>query len=396
MATATLISEAQLFRYVSGDSDLPTDRLMAVAKAANVDAAWLLTGKGDMGGTTGTDPRPSFRSELMVQLIQLFEELMVEFEKSFNPRQRARAMTFLYNALRHEETVRHSQETPNKFELLKSVNFLVELRSEEELDVLNNALTLLEYTTPAEFSAQQLELLRTWVNLVVRGTKGYYSSYSGQVYFERKSGGQLEASAILDLQNIIMRASKSRSTSELDWLDLGCGSGRHLVHLAKHAPNLRLRGIELSQLGYNMCQDLMASEKIPAQSVVMGDARQLPYASDSFDVVFANLSLYSLPYISGTGLGLEEAMHEVTRVLRTNGIVKMVFPYGLWRDYSIPSQFMNEDGIAKLIKGMPFEIVESSVQTLDSGAAIAGANSAVPNQLKPKYQKLLHITLRKL
>lgn len=395
MATAALISEAQLFRYINGETDIPSDKLLSIAKAADVDAGWLLTGDGDMLSGASLDARPPFRSQLMVQTAQLFEELLVEFEKSFKPSQRARAITFLYNALRHEETKRSTLYQPNKFDMLRSVNFLAELRTDEELDVMNEALSLLEYAdNPSTFTLDQLELLRTWTNLLVRATKGYYSSYPGQVYFERKSGGPIDPTSVLELQNLIMRACKLSSKTTLDWLDLGCGSGRHLAHLAKHAPNLNLKGVELSQLGFNMCKELMDAEKLPKDCVIMGDMRQLPFASNSYDVVFANLSLYCLPYVAGTGLGLEEAMSEISRILRPNGIAQISFPKGNWRDYSMSFQYMDKASMAQLVEAYPMEILNFSVEDV-SLANSATETPTTKSQMRLNHQQYLHTTIRK-
>lgn len=389
MATAALISEAQLFRYLNGESDIPSDRLLAMAKASQVDPGWLLTGHGDIAGTVDKDTRPSFRSDLMVQVVQLFEELLVEFDKPFSPRQRARAIAFLYMAMRHEETMRGAAFEPKKFDILKCINYLAELRTEEELDILIGAIDLLEYHWNGnDLSPEKRELLRTWCNLIVRGMKGYYSSYSGQVYFERKSGGQLEPTAIMELQNIVMQACKVTGKTELDWLDLGCGNGRHLAHLAKHMPNLHLKGIELSQLGYGMCQDLMNGDKLPKDTVVQGDMRHLPYASDSFDVVFAYMSLHCLPYMPGTGLGMDEVIAETRRVLRPGGIITIAFPLGHQRDYSMPRQFMNEASLRQLAQEHQFQVVDIATK---NEQVITNATS----NMNFIYEKLVFATLQK-
>lgn len=367
LASLIGVSESQVFRYLNGLNEITSDKLLAVARAAKVDAGWLLSGDGDMvtGNAVGTDKRPVFRGELLVQITQLFEELLVEFEKPFNPRQRARAITFLYNALRHEETMRGIEYQPNKFDMLKSLNYIAELRTEEELEILTTAMNLLEYSPDYHaFTKDELELLRTWVNLTVRGTKGYYSSYSGQVYFERKSGGQLEPSLVQDLQNLVTEGCRATGKTELDWLDLGCGNGRHIQHLAKHYPNVKAKGIELSQLGYSICQELIQSDRLPKDSVVLGDMRHLPYQTASFDVVFSNLSLNGLPYIPGTGLGLEEAFQEILRVLRPNGILKLFLPCGDWFNYSTFYQLCDDSTLNKLIHNTNFKIISRTEETL--------------------------------
>ena len=396
MSVAAMVSEAQLFRYLNGKTDVTSDKLLAIAKAAKVEPNWLLTGEGEPVSVVDKDLRPAFRSELMVQIVQLFEELLIEFEKPFNPRQRARAITFLYNALRHEETKRGVLTEPKKFDLLKSVNYLAELRTEEELEVLIRALTLLEYS-PSEnsFTRDDLDLLRIWCNLVVRGVKGYYSSYVGQVYYERVAGGQLEASVVLSLQNLVVEACKLTKKTSLDWLDLGCGNGRHLIHLAKHMPNLNLRGIEISPLGFSHCKEFMDSGKLPKDSVVAGDVRQLPFASNSFDVIYSNLSLYCLPYIPNTQLGLEEAMSEIERVLRPNGVASIVFPLGNWRDYSRPHQYMDKDSIASLVTPFSFKVLSATVEQDDAPTSRDADNSQIPNTIKFNHQKYLSVLIQK-
>lgn len=392
------VSESQIFRYLNGLNEMTSDKLLAVARVAKVDPGWLLSGDGEMqGGIHSSDSRPAFRGELLVQITQLFEELLVEFEKPFNPRQRARAITFLYNALRHEETMRGIEFVPNKFDMLQSLNYVAQLRSEEELIILNNALELLEYSDHSYLSEDNLELLRTWVNLVVRGTKGYYSSYPGQVYFERKSGGQLDPDAVLELQNVVVNTCRSVGKTEIDWLDLGCGSGRHLIHLYKHFPNVKIKGVELSQLGYNMCKSLMEAEKLPKDCVQMSDARELPFGSESFDAVFANLSLYCLPYIPNTGLGLEAAISEVHRILRPNGFAHMVFPMGAWRDHSLSLQFVDEPMMTELARAFSFDVVKFELEVDPSIAETPTSHTLTncTNKLKFNHGKFLHITFKK-
>ncbi|RYG59925.1 MAG: class I SAM-dependent methyltransferase [Alphaproteobacteria bacterium] len=395
MANAALISEAQLFRYVNAVTQVPSDRLVAIANAAQVDAGWLLTGEGSASGEK-QHGRPTFRTELMVQVVQLFEELLIEFEKPFNPRQRARAITFLYNALRHEEIVRENMFTPQKFDMLKYLNFLGEMRTEEELEIMIQAMDILEYSKDKNAKiVQESELLRTWCNLLVRGMKGYYSSYAGQVYFERHAGGSLDSQAIIDLQNFVMEAIQTTGKNQLDWLDLGCGNGRHLMHLHKHMQNVSVKGIELSQLGYNLCKELMDSEKLPKDSVTLGDMRHLPYASETFDVVHANLSLHCLPYLPGSGLGFEEALNEAKRVLRKGGIISLVVPAGDWRDYSMPRQFLNEETLKKIAKDNGFKVINSVVKEGKS-LPVGNSNSRVPTNMLLAYNRNLFCSLQKL
>ncbi len=396
MATAALVSEAQLFRYLNAETDMPTDKLLAIARAARVDAGWLLTGNGDMESGVVADKRPAFRGELLTQITQLLEELLVEFEKPFNPRQRARAITFLYNALRHEETTRGIEYTPTKFDMLKYINFLAELRTEEELEILTNALNLIEYghRDPQQLTKDQLDLLRTFINLIVRGMKGFYSSYPGQVYFERTSGGQLDSNVVLSLQNLVVNACQVFQRNDIDWLDIGCGNGRHLAHIAKHMPNVRIKGIEPSLLGLSYCKDLMNAEKLPQDCVINGDARKLPFSNQSFDVVYANLSLYGLPYLPETGLGLEEAIGEISRVLRPRGTVNMIFPEGNWLHYSYPAQCLTQPLVDTLAHKFGFDVVLVELE-IDQQPEKNKDSTTMPSSVRINHYRFLNITLKK-
>lgn len=393
LANAALISEAQLFRYLNAESDVPSDRLVAIAKAAQVDAGWLLTGTGDEQGGS-KDLKPAFRAELMVQVVQTFEELLVEFEKPFNPRQRALAATYLYTAFRHEESVRNIDYQLTKFDILRSANFLAELRTEEELQLLIRVQTLLEYSgKQGNYSHDELELLRTWCNLLVRGVKGYYSSYPGQVYFERRQGGELTPATVVQFQKLVADICKLTGKTSLDWLDLGCGSGRHLVHLHRHMPNIVAKGIELSQLGYSFCKGLMDSEKLPKDSVTQGDMRQLPFRSESFDAIYAHMSLYCLPYVRGTGFGLEEAMTEAVRTLRSKGVMFMMFPEGHWREYSMPHQLMNQEMMQQLAADYGLKIV--SMESYEEVAAGQSAPTDIPSKMKLNFSRFLRVVVQK-
>jgi SAM-dependent methyltransferase len=115
-----------------------------------------------------------------------------------------------------------------------------------------------------------------------------------------------------------------------------------LSHLHKHFGNVRIRGLELSQLGVDLCQTLEASGRLPEGCVQQGDMRLMPYADATCDVVYARMSLWSLPYWPGTGLGVEAALAEMARVLRPGGVLALTTLFGAGRDYMLFRQFLTE------------------------------------------------------
>ena len=104
-------------------------------------------------------------------------------------------------------------------------------------------------------------------------------------------------------------------------LDLGAGTGRNLVQLAKRYPDAEVIGLDIAptmlhqaQAAYHDSQGLkrwLPRQKKP--SLVAGDAEQLPLADNSIDLVFANLALQWCE--------LAASFTEIERVLRPDGLL---------------------------------------------------------------------------
>ena len=96
----------------------------------------------------------------------------------------------------------------------------------------------------------------------------------------------------------------------VDWkpdavvLDIGCGAGKHYPGLLDRAPSLSYHALDLSPF--------MLSRHPAQDRIALGDAIQLPYADDSFDVVMANHVLYHLRR-------LDDSLIEIKRVLKPDG-----------------------------------------------------------------------------
>ncbi len=88
-------------------------------------------------------------------------------------------------------------------------------------------------------------------------------------------------------------------------LDIGCGRGKHYAQLIDRAPDITYFALDLSPYMLH---------NHPAQSgpLALGDALQLPYADDAFDVVMANHVLYHLQDV-------DRGLDEIKRVLKPGG-----------------------------------------------------------------------------
>ncbi|MDR1396123.1 MAG: class I SAM-dependent methyltransferase [Desulfarculales bacterium] len=82
-------------------------------------------------------------------------------------------------------------------------------------------------------------------------------------------------------------------------LDIGCGSGSHLQHLAGH--RLQTFGLEASPVMLDMARQRLGARA----EITSGDALSLPYEDNSFDAV---LMINTLEYLERPGLALAEAI----------------------------------------------------------------------------------------
>jgi tellurite methyltransferase len=104
-------------------------------------------------------------------------------------------------------------------------------------------------------------------------------------------------------------------------LDLGCGSGRHLLHLARIG--LEVFGLDSSIAALGLAAEWLAEQKLKA-GLILADVRQpLPFRNNSFD------SLVSTQVIHHALLETVQATAgEIARVVRPGGVILVSVPLG--------------------------------------------------------------------
>jgi SAM-dependent methyltransferase len=102
-------------------------------------------------------------------------------------------------------------------------------------------------------------------------------------------------------------------------LDLGSGTGRHTVFLARQG--FEVYGLDLSASGLEQTQAWLAERGLSA-TLTLGDVyAPLPYADDFFDAVISVQVIHHAPLNV-----IEQAVAEIERALRPGGLVFITVP----------------------------------------------------------------------
>ncbi len=137
----------------------------------------------------------------------------------------------------------------------------------------------------------------------------------------------------------LMRAIEKTGAKSV--LEVGFGNGNLLLTLAARFPQVALNGVELTESGLAIAKDMQTSDVLPPEfiaaspaplldatahrrvSLTTGDARSLPFADRSIDLVYTRLALEQMEAIR------HKALSEVTRVAART--VVLIEP---WRDFN--------------------------------------------------------------
>jgi ubiquinone/menaquinone biosynthesis C-methylase UbiE len=97
-------------------------------------------------------------------------------------------------------------------------------------------------------------------------------------------------------------------------LDVGTGSGRIAIRLARMNPAFQIEAIDLSQSMLDLGRANAAREGITNLTFAMGDAKRIPYDDRSFDLVICHQLLHQLP-------NPLDAVREINRVAKPEGAI---------------------------------------------------------------------------
>jgi len=102
-------------------------------------------------------------------------------------------------------------------------------------------------------------------------------------------------------------------------LDVGCGTGRHLLYLSKK--EFDVYGLDNSKTALKMASLWLAKEELKANLTNIDFYQTFTYSNNFFDAVISHNSIHH-----GTTNQVKKAIAEITRVIKKNGIIFITVP----------------------------------------------------------------------
>jgi ubiquinone/menaquinone biosynthesis C-methylase UbiE len=104
-----------------------------------------------------------------------------------------------------------------------------------------------------------------------------------------------------------------RPTKGMSILDVGCGTGSHLELYQRYKCNLY--GLDLSPSMLNVARERLGD----TAQLDLGDATDMPYEDNKFDLVISMLSLHEMPPETRSAV-----LNEIKRVLKNDGRILLI------------------------------------------------------------------------
>ena len=133
-------------------------------------------------------------------------------------------------------------------------------------------------------------------------------------------------------------------------LEVGCGSGALTIRSALTWPKAKVIGVDYWGAVYNyskaLCEKNAASEGVASRCVFQhGDAKQLDFPDESFDVVISNYVYHNV-----MGADMQKLLLESLRVLKKGGVFAL-------NDDMKQKMYGDMEGFAQKLRDMGYEEV---------------------------------------
>jgi len=110
----------------------------------------------------------------------------------------------------------------------------------------------------------------------------------------------------------LIKLLKKKGTERI--LDLGCGSGRHSVYLAKQGFNVY--GIDIAKSGIKIAKEWLKEEDLKADLKIRDIYQELPYPDNFFDAIISTQTLHHARIER-----IRKLIGEMERILKPKGLI---------------------------------------------------------------------------
>lgn len=114
-------------------------------------------------------------------------------------------------------------------------------------------------------------------------------------------------------EDIVVEFVLSLKNKKSKILDLGCGTGRHLIYIKEHGFNGY--GADISKIGLNITKNRLKQRKLEC-NLIRGHMNFLPFDNRSFDAVICINTLYHQKLE-----GIQRTIFEIYRILKRGGLL---------------------------------------------------------------------------
>lgn len=120
-------------------------------------------------------------------------------------------------------------------------------------------------------------------------------------------------------ENIPKVAKLFKKNKVTKMLDLGCGTGRHLIYFAKKG--FSVFGFDISKTAFKLAKLWLKEHNLKANFKIGNLFQKLPYKDNFFDAVIATQAMHH-----GKTKDIKNVIAEITRILPKNGIIFITCP----------------------------------------------------------------------
>lgn len=336
LAKAIGVSEAQLFRYLRGVAEPNAGKISAIANVSEVDPSWLLTGNESM-----PDDQLIYDEKLFTAAQLAFERACQENQRPIPLDQKAEIFNILFQDLLREQNRLKRPPHIGHLNMLFKVRYL----SQFNADTLQRYKQFVQSYPNHGMHRTQLDSL---INSMIRSTQSCFTGVSGEILYDQR-GYNMPPELINSLKQRVEYAVNTLKTSQLNWLDIGCGNGRDISFISRHYENIQTTGLDLSPLAQQILTTQQQAGLLPNSTFIHSDMRFPPLAAESMDVVYARVALGHIPYVKEPELGLNQVISQIARILKPGGIFYWIDRYGDSIEYTYFQQLLNRPKVREIL-----------------------------------------------